>query len=524
MLTKMGKKGSSCIIFSIMLISSFFTISISSEQMIDDYRGFSDSNNSFANFTSAGSSTVAISGEPAHVGDEMIASILVSNVGSNNGVANLIIENLEDGISHSGAPVEISPGSSREVKAPITSQEQGSVSYRWWISSNGSHVNASLSGEFSVEVLPRQTISTYLESYDWSPSEGLVLDASLFLSSGASRPLLLDIFISKDDGPLNHLQEYTIEMDPGRRNLQIFLGNPSADSVFVELSPIEWSPNPTSLNYSTLTVNSPSADPSLLDIECTVSSLEPTSGESVRMKVNLTNNDNFQSPSGKLRIVLSSDQSILAESVIPPINPGVSVSYEMVIQSWPDSEIVQLEIIWSSEESSSSVFLSVQSSVRDDGFAFPFDISSALLGALSGIVIVLTGRLVWRATSSRTPSTSESGIRKTRIEREEHSANVQTREIDCPFCEQRLSIPAEHDGNARCPSCSMQFNVAKMGETTSSIDEKPEAIENEIPMSFSTDDILECPGCDQTLRVPIEKRPVQSRCPVCKLEFLAEKG
>ncbi len=451
MLTKMGKRGSSCIIFSIMLISSFFTISISSEQMIDDYRGFSDSNNSFANFTSAGSSTVAISGEPAHVGDEMIASILVSNVGSNNGVANLIIENLEDGISHSGSPVEISPGSSREVKAPITSQE----------------LNASLSGEFSVEVLPRQTISTYLESYDWSPSEGLVLDASLFLSSGASRPLLLDIFISKDDGPLNHLQEYTIEMDPGRRNLQIFLGNPSADSVFVELSPIEWSPNPTSLNYSTLTVNSPSADPSLLDIECTVSSLEPTSGESVRMKVNLTNNDNFQSPSGKLRIVLSSDQSILAESVIPPINPGVSVSYEMVIQSWPDSEIVQLEIIWSSEESSSSVFLSVQSSVRDDGFAFPFDISSALLGALSGIVIVLTGRLVWRATSSRTPSTSESGIRKTRIEREEHSANVQTREIDCPFCEQRLSIPAEHDGNARCPSCSMQFSLCRFQQTIS---------------------------------------------------------
>ena len=38
----------------------------------------------------------------------------------------------------------------------------------------------------------------------------------------------------------------------------------------------------------------------------------------------------------------------------------------------------------------------------------------------------------------------------------------------------------------------------------------------------SSDDILHCPTCDQALRVHIEKRPVMSRCPVCKTQFMAE--
>jgi uncharacterized protein YbaR (Trm112 family) len=38
----------------------------------------------------------------------------------------------------------------------------------------------------------------------------------------------------------------------------------------------------------------------------------------------------------------------------------------------------------------------------------------------------------------------------------------------------------------------------------------------------SSEDILNCPTCDQALRVQIEKRPVMSRCPVCKTQFMAE--
>ena len=37
-------------------------------------------------------------------------------------------------------------------------------------------------------------------------------------------------------------------------------------------------------------------------------------------------------------------------------------------------------------------------------------------------------------------------------------------------------------------------------------------------------DLLSCPSCDQSLKVPIERRPVKARCPACRSEFLAEVG
>ncbi|MEL0336357.1 MAG: hypothetical protein VXA63_04660, partial [Euryarchaeota archaeon] len=40
----------------------------------------------------------------------------------------------------------------------------------------------------------------------------------------------------------------------------------------------------------------------------------------------------------------------------------------------------------------------------------------------------------------------------------------------------------------------------------------------------SMDDLLSCPSCDQTLKIPINKRPVKARCPACRSEFLAEVG
>ena len=41
-------------------------------------------------------------------------------------------------------------------------------------------------------------------------------------------------------------------------------------------------------------------------------------------------------------------------------------------------------------------------------------------------------------------------------------------------------------------------------------------------ISRSNEDTLNCPECDQALKVPIERRPVLSRCPMCKTEFMAE--
>ena len=75
-------------------------------------------------------------------------------------------------------------------------------------------------------------------------------------------------------------------------------------------------------------------------------------------------------------------------------------------------------------------------------------------------------------------------------------------------------VPNDHVGGVRCPSCSMEFMVGGPSESNEE-SEKLDVVK-------SSDDILHCPTCDQALRVHIEKRPVMSRCPVCKTQFMAE--
>ena len=42
--------------------------------------------------------------------------------------------------------------------------------------------------------------------------------------------------------------------------------------------------------------------------------------------------------------------------------------------------------------------------------------------------------------------------------------------------------------------------------------------------AMSSNDLLSCPNCEQTLRVALDKRPVRSRCPACRVEFIAKIG
>ena len=84
----------------------------------------------------------------------------------------------------------------------------------------------------------------------------------------------------------------------------------------------------------------------------------------------------------------------------------------------------------------------------------------------------------------------------------------------CSFCDQRLMVPNDHVGAVKCPSCTMEFMVKGPDES----DEETQ----EITVVKSFEDILHCPHAIRALRVQLEKRPVMSRCPVCKTQFMAE--
>ena len=471
---------------------------------------FSSESNDSANFSSSGESGVAISGEPAHIGDSLRASVLVSNSGNSSASATLNLENIHFNETFEGEPIEISPGSTREVSIMFSPTSNGSNSYRWWVtSSDGSDTN-SLDGEFSVQALSKQMVDVTIDSYEWDNLDGLEVEASVYLSPGLPRSLQVQASVAHQ-GSLTTLQSIIVESDPGRRSLAFHLGHPIADNIFIEAIPLGWELATESQNSSQQSLDMPSVNPSSLTVQCQFNPAIPEPGSKVIATISLTNDDSFQTQEGNVRVILSSDREILAETSVQSVIPGGAISSDVSIPSWPVGERVEIEVEWTAGQVKSTSFFSIESDVQQEGLDVPFDIKSAAYGVLGGVLVILIGTMAWRAVSTRTPSTSELGLRETK-ESSEARSRIEKREISCTFCEQRLMVPADHSGGVRCPSCSMEFIVGE--------EEQPP----EPPISRSHEDNLSCPECNQALRVPIDKRPVMSRCPVCKTEFMAEKG
>ena len=488
---------------------------------------FSDSPNS-ANLSSA-SSGVALFGEPAYVGDQVTASILVNNEGSSEGFASLLLEDKKTGEIYSGSEVSIPPGSSREISAPFIPRNNGTNDVLWWISSNDSNLDENLAGEFSIEINDLQRIDILVESIIWEDDQELSLDVSIFLSNGPSREI--SIIIHKENpGPREELQFFSLEMDPGRRSLPLSLGNPDADSLFIEIIPNRWSISPHSGNYTLLQLENRIVDEDTLSVYSTIFPSKPKEGDLAEINVTFQNEGSKTVPPSNFRIILISDNTIISESMVSQIGPSDLVTIHLSIASWPKDEIVAFQQIWSIDEGTVlTSLLEVESQTSDQENSLPFDTMSAIYGIVAGVTIILVSRLAWRAASTRTPSTDDSQIRAPREARARRNEE-EKEEISCPFCDQRLKIPTNHVGGAKCPACTMQFNVgdSKKPDTGKDVEKLPSSskapIVSENPSVFSDDEFLQCPECDQTLRVPLEKRPIKSRCPVCKNEFIAETG
>jgi len=117
-------------------------------------------------FYPAGSSDIAVTGEPAHIGDELTASILVNNQGSNSGSVRLVLSDSTGSNLWVGEEVSISPGSSREVSAPLVPASSGALELNWEVTSDDGGVSAELNGSFEVQVYESQTLG--LVSTQWS--------------------------------------------------------------------------------------------------------------------------------------------------------------------------------------------------------------------------------------------------------------------------------------------------------------------------------------------------------------------
>ena len=498
-----------CIYLAIMLLS-FACLPQHSPYLPDSTqieKKYSDGSNNSTNFTSSGGSGLAVSGEPGYVGDTLIASMMVTNSGNSTGSVSLIISPISGDETFEGMQTSISPGSTREVSTPFKLALSGTNNFLWRISEIEDPTNSQMQGNFSVEVMPSQTIDLSIDSLEWTNSDGLNFDASISLSNGRARGIILEVF-SVFQGSNLLLQSIQIDSDPGRRTITFDLGHPSADEIFLEAIPIGWQPSSYSINSYLMNVSEPAVNENSISVEASFSPERPIPGSRVMVSVSLENMGNYQAQSGFIRVISSSDQKILAQTDVQSVSPGSNLATDVSLPNWPASDSVGLEIQWYTSGVKSTNYYSLETENSQEGLNLPFDILAAAYGLLAGVLIILVGTFVWRAVSTRTPSTSDLNLRETKESTKTQSKQEKT-EIQCSYCDQRLMVPHNHVGGVRCPSCSMEFVVGEQ--------DKPSH-----PVVRSSEDTLNCPECDQALRVKMENRPAMSRCPLCKTEFMAE--
>lgn len=502
------------------------------------------------NLSAAGSPEIALVGEPAHVGDTLTASILVHNEGTSPQSVQLELiprastESIQTPIL--GDPILINPGSSREVSASFTPSSAGQIAIDWRVHSIDGGVARELNGSTTVEILESQSMTLVIDSTNWDLTNGLDAELSLYLSEGRSRAVTLEVAIL-DQTIETNLQSFELILDPGRRQLSLSLGDPSADSLIIKVEAVDWTASQNLGVHRTLT-------PPILDLEVDSAgvSTPPKTGERVSVPYELSNDGNTPTLSGEVRIVRTSDGMLLDSKNTAAVGPGDSTSGSLSIESWPDSKVVEVEIIWMTSGTSESKLLEIVTfSDAESGAKLPFDLAAAIYGAVSGLVLVMFILVLYRTVSERVADTGESRFNKLREARSERkkAQAAEKRQIPCPQCAQDLSIPATHSGAVKCPACTSRFTVeatvqptqptqpaspasphqqesssAQQQAAPTPLAEQPEPAQQSSLISRSMTDLLSCPSCDQTLKVPIERRPVKARCPACRSEFIAEVG
>ncbi len=482
------------------------------------------------NLTAAGSSEIALIGEPAHVGDSLSASILVHNQGQNPEYASLQLTP-NDSATIQGQPILIYPGSSREVSASFTPSSSGSINLDWKVHSINGGVARELNGSTIIEVLQPQSIQIVVDSLEWNLVDGLNSEISVYLTDGRSREVEIEVAIIYQTIETN-LQNFEFTMDPGRRELNLALGNPSADSLIIRVNSVTWTAA-EEIEIQTGLI------PPMLDLGVSSEGVgaAPQVGDTVKIPFSLVNNGNTPTLPGEVRIVRNSDRMVLDTISTNSVDPENTFNGEFTIEQWPDSKVVDVEIIWLTSGLTERILLEIETYTETDTEAeLPFDLIAAIYGTVTGLVLVMFILVLYRTVSESVEDTGKSRfnrLRKARGEKKKAAA-VEKREIPCPECDQRLNIPNTHSGAVKCPACTARFMV----ESIDSEDDEL-TLEDDInqPKSDSTQpttrqeiiarsmiDLLSCPSCDQSLKVPIERRPVKARCPACRSEFLAEVG
>ena len=447
----------------------------------------------------AGQLGVAVRGEPLHSGDYARVSALVHNRGLGTVSAHLHLESGTD--SSIGSDVFIQAGSSKELDSSIQLVEPGYREISWSVEGDGVGVSHQLSGIVSVTVMPMQTIDIASVNHD---QESSTLDITVLLSEGRQRDVEVSATPASLDGSVEGSSKLIVSILPGSQTISLPIQDSFSGQMDVTVDALNWPGEQTRTQIG--------IDESTSSATVTASASQISAGEeSVEITYTIRNTGTTKLDSGVIEAVWVFDGRVLDSKATPQI--GTSEEHESSVDVTLPSDTSSGEV--RIRYSSTGIIASGTVSVTAPGDSapaseLPFPLEAAALGALAGLVVILLLVLIMRTFENEVSRTSD-----------DRSAQGESSEstVKCSNCGLSLRYSSNQE-RITCPACSTSMenpgNESKNDSLPTMHDKQ-----DSTPEVSSPTDLIDCPSCEQTLKVPINRRPVVARCPACMTTFRA---
>jgi len=447
----------------------------------------------------AGQLGVAVRGEPLHSGDYARVSALVHNRGLDTVSAHLHLESGTD--SSTGSDVFIQAGSSKELDSSIQLVEPGYREISWSVGGDGVGVSHQLSGIVSVTVMPMQTIDIASVNHD---QESSTLDITVLLSEGRQRDVEVSAMPASLDGSVEGSSKLIVSILPGSQAISLPIQDSFSGQMDVTVDALNWPGEQTRTQIG--------IDESTSSATVAASASQISAGEeSVEITYTIRNTGTTKLDSGVIEAVWVFDGRVLDSKATPQIGTSEEHESSVDVTLPSDTSSGEVRIRYSSTGIVASGTVSV-TAPGDSASAseLPFPLEAAALGALAGLVVILLLVLIMRTFENEVSRTSDD--RSSQIESSEST-------VKCSNCGLSLRYSSNQE-RITCPACSTSMenpgNESKNDSLPTMHDKQ-----DSTPEVSSPTDLIDCPSCEQTLKVPINRRPVVARCPACMTTFRA---
>ena len=358
-----------------------------------------------------------------------------------------------------------------------------------------------MSGAVSVTVMPMQTIDIASVNHD---QESSTLDIAVMLSEGRQRDVEIAATPASLDGSVEGTSKLIVSILPGSQTISLPIQESFSGQMDVTVDALNWPGEQTRTQIG--------IDESKLSATVVASaSLISESEESVEISYTIRNTGTTKLDSGVIEAVWVFDGRVLDSKTTPLIGTSEEHQSSMDLTLPSETSSGEVRIRYSSTGIIASGTVSV-TSPGDSASAseLPFPLEAAALGALAGLVVILLLVLIMRTFENEVSKTSED--KSTQVESSEST-------MKCSNCGLSLRYSSNQE-RITCPACSTSMENPGNDSKADSLPTTSEEKESTPEVSSPTD-IIDCPSCEQTLKVPIHRRPVVARCPACMTTFRA---